>query len=315
MIPSTPAYAGRRALLLLITALLLGSVPAWALTPLAPALSVEVEGVKINYTSTVKSPQALTLVLIHGFGASLESWHDVHPALTAKFQVVRLDLLGHGFTDKPAGGDYSPQGHARLVSGFIGKLGLKRVVLAGHSMGGGIALLLTQPPSPAVPQPFEIAGLVLIASSGYPQPLPFFIEALRDPVLRFFSQLIPAEQRTRYTLERIFFSRAHLTPERVHRYAYFASLPGHFHAQTQTALQIVPADLAQLSTRIKTVRLPTLILWGDQDRVVPLENAHRFKRDIPAATLHIVPQAGHMLPEERPSQVFDFIEYFVKTLR
>lgn len=315
MVQPTPASAARRILFkLLIATLLLGSAPALAFAPLAPALSVEVEGAKINYTSTVKSPQALTLVLIHGFGASLESWHDVHPALTAKFQVVRLDLLGHGFSDKPERGDYSPQGYARLVNGFISQLGLKRVVLAGHSMGGGIALLMMQPP-PAARPPFEIAGLVLIASTGYAQPLPFYIEVLRDPLLRFFSQRIPAAQRTRYTLEHVFYSRAHLTPERVHRYAYFNALPGNFHALTQTALHIVPADLDHLSARIPQVRVPALILWGEQDRVLPLDNAHRFKRDLPAATLHIVPQAGHMLPEECPTQVFDYIDIFMRTLR
>lgn len=311
--------ASRRPLIrLLLAAWLLACLPAFALTPgaapLAPALSVEVDGTTVNYTSNVKSPENLTLVLIHGFGASIESWFDVHPALAAKLQVVRLDLLGHGFTGKPVAGDYSPRGHTRLVTRFLEKLGLKRVVLAGHSMGGGIALLMIQN-TLAQSRPFEVAGLVLISSSGYPQKLPFFIEILRDPVQRFFSQLIPVEQRTRYTLEKIFFLHSRVTPDRLHRYAYFAGLPGSQHALTQTALQIAPPDLEQLSAQIRQVRVPTLILWGDQDRIVPLENAHRFHRDIQGSTLHILPQTGHMPPEERPEQVIDLIERFASTLR
>jgi pimeloyl-ACP methyl ester carboxylesterase len=298
--------------------LLLTCLPVWALTPgtppLAPARSIEVDGIKINYTSTVKSPQDLTLVLIHGFAASIQSWFDVHPGLAAKLPVVRLDLLGHGHTDKPETGDYSPQGHARLLTRFLEKLGLKRVVLVGHSMGGGIALLTIQN-TMTESKNFEIAGLVLISSSGYPQKLPFFLEVLRDPVQRFLAQLIPVEQRTRYTLEKLFLLPSRVTPERLHRYVYFAAQPGSQHAFTQTALQIAPPDVEQLSTQIRQVRVPTLILWGDQDRTVPVENAYRFHRDIKGSTLHILPQTGHMAPEERPEQVIDFIEKFFTPLR
>ena len=304
----------RTALRLLLAALLLSGLHALAfdagVLQLAPALSVEIDGAKINYTSNVKSQQALTLVLIHGFGASIESWFDVHPALAAKWQVVRLDLLGHGFTDKPESGDYSPQGYARLATRFIEKLGLKRVVLVGHSMGGAIALLITMAPSKS----FDIAGLVLIASSGYPQKPPFFIEDLRDPFKRFVSTLIPAEQRTRYVLERIFFVKSRLTPERVQRYAHFAALPGSHHAATQTALLIQPPNIEQLSAQIKQINVPTLIVWGDQDRVVPLDNAYRFNKDIKNSTLRILPQTGHMSPEERPKQVIEAILTFASTL-
>jgi pimeloyl-ACP methyl ester carboxylesterase len=314
MIHPALTIVSRRSLMrLLLAAVLVASLPAWSLSPLATGLSIEVDGIKVNYTSTVKSPQDLTLVLIHGFAASLEAWFDVHPALAANFQVVRLDLLGHGYTDKPRTGDYSPQGHARLVTRFLEKLGLKRVVLAGHSMGGGIALLTIQNTLTQI-RTFEVAGLVLISSSGYPQKLPFFIEALRDPVQRFIAQFVPVEQRTRYTLEKIFFLPSRVTPERLHRYAYFAGLPGSQHALTQTALQISPPDLEQLSRQIRQVRMPTLILWGDQDRTVPVENAHRFHQDIKGSMLRLLPQTGHMSPEERPEQVIDFIEKFVTPL-
>jgi pimeloyl-ACP methyl ester carboxylesterase len=315
MMRQTLSLASRRSFIrLLLLAALVASLPAWSLSPLAPASSIDVDGVKVNYTSTVKSAQDLTLLLIHGFAASLQAWYDVHPALAAKFPVVRVDLLGHGYTDKPETGDYSPQGHARLVTRFIEKLGLKRVVLVGHSMGGGIALLTIQN-TLTQRRNFEIAGLVLISSSGYPQKLPFFVEALRDPVQRFLSQFIPVEQRTRYTLDKVFFLPSRVTPERLHRYSYFATLPGSHHALTQTALQISPPDLDQLSTQIPQVRMPTLILWGDQDRTVPVENAHRFHQDIKDSTLRILPQTGHMSPEERPEQVVDFIDKFATPLR
>lgn len=234
-------FSGRRAAsCLLLGALLLATLPALAFTP---ARGVDVDGVRIHYTASTGSPGAPTLVLLHGFGASIESWFDVHPLLAAKFPVVRLDLLGHGFSDKPRNGDYSPRGHARIVAGALEKLGLKRVVLVGHSLGGAIALLI-HIDSLTKPKSFDIAGLVLIASGGYAQEvLPFFIETLRFAPTRFLSGLIPAEQRARYVLEQLFFDKSRVTAERVRRYARFMTLPGYHKAMVQTALNIVPPDL------------------------------------------------------------------------
>lgn len=306
-------FSGRRAALrLLLGALLLATLPALAFTP---AHSVDVDGVRIHYTASTGSPDTPTLVLLHGFGASIESWFDVHPLLAAKFPVVRLDLLGHGFSDKPRNGDYSPRGHARIVAGVLEKLGLKRVVLVGHSLGGAIALLI-EIESQTKPRSFAIAGLVLIASGGYAQEvLPFFIETLRFAPTRFLSGLIPSEQRARYVLEQLFFDKSRVTAERVRRYAHFMSLPGYHKAMVQTALNIVPPDLEQLTARIKDVTAPTLILWGERDRTVPVENAYRFHQDIEGSVLRILPQTGHMPPEERPQQVVESIVRFVAALK
>ncbi|MBI3042899.1 MAG: alpha/beta fold hydrolase [Betaproteobacteria bacterium] len=132
---------------------------------LTPGQTADLDGVAVNYTSNVKDPEDVTLILIHGFGASLESWHGVHPALSAQFPVVRLDLKGHGFSSKPKHDKYSLDEQARLVTAFINKLGLKRVVLVGHSFGGGVALLtfLQRQDRRAS---FDIAGLILIGSAG-----------------------------------------------------------------------------------------------------------------------------------------------------
>jgi len=284
------------------------------LPTLAPSQIIYVDGIALNYTSSVKAHENATLVLIHGFGASLETWHDLYTPLSTQFPVVRLDLKGHGFSSKPEDGNYTLDEQARLVIAFITRLGLKRVVLVGHSFGGGVALLtylrtLDQKPS------FDIVGMVLIDSAGYPQPLPFFVRALRNPVTRFFTYLMSPEFRARFLLKRVFSVTSQVTPERVHRYAYFFDLPGSRNALEQTAQYIVPPNIDQLVLRFSQVSIPTLIIWGERDNVIPVENAQRFNQDIKSSKLAVFPETGHVPHEERPEQVLKELGDFLGALR
>jgi len=291
-----------------------GLAPMANLSSLAPSETVYIDGITLNYTSSTIAPEDVTLVLIHGFGASLETWYDVYPSLSAQFRVVRLDLKGHGFSSKPEDDNYTLDEQARLVIAFITKLGLKRVVLIGHSFGGGVAVLTylryqDQKPS------FDIVGMVLIDSAGYPQALPFFVKALRDPVRRFFIYLMSSEFRTRLLLERVFSVTSQVTPERVHRYAYFFDLPGSRNALEQTAKHIVPPDVDQLILRFRQISIPTLIIWGERDSVIPVENAHKFAQDIKTSRLAVFPETGHVPHEERPAQVLKELGDFLRALQ
>jgi len=303
---------------LIATLLAVSAVRVHALTDdlprLAPARSLEVGGVAINYDASLLSSTAPTLVLIHGFGASLETWNDIYPALRTKYSVVRLDLKGHGFSSKPNDEQYSMEDQARLVAAFITKLGLKTVVLAGHSYGGGVALV-TYLQAQNSKTSTNIAGLILISSAGYPQELPFFIETLRNPVARFFAYLQSPHTRSRYVLNRIFTVTSRVTADRVHRYAYFSDLPGSRTALERTARYIIPPNIDELNSHIRSISVPTLILWGAQDTVVPPENALRFHREIKNSWLKMLPQTGHVPQEERPEQVIDALSEFMATMR
>lgn len=281
---------------------------------LAPAETANVGGLTLNFTSCQSSSEAPTLVLIHGFGASLESWHDIHPALCAVCPVVRLDLKGHGFSDKPPDRAYSPEDQARLVDAFIESIGLKQVVLAGHSLGGAVALL-TCLRNQARATTYRIMGLVLIDSAGYPQPLPLYVRYLRNPLTRTLGYLLSPEHRAHLLLKRIFFVHAQITPERIYRYAYFLDLPGSRNALKQTARQVVPENLEDVVARFKHIDVPALIIWGQQDGVVPLENGHRFHSDLRKSTLKLLPDTGHVPHEERPAEVAAMICDFMRELR
>src|SRR5262245_29858203 len=118
---ANPRFIGHHATLWLIAALLAVSAacantPTEALPRLVPARSLDISGVTINYAASLVSSSAPVLVLIHGFGASLETWNDIYPALRAKYSVVRLDLKGHGFSSKPDDEQYTMEDQARLLA-------------------------------------------------------------------------------------------------------------------------------------------------------------------------------------------------------
>jgi pimeloyl-ACP methyl ester carboxylesterase len=114
---------------------------AVAATYLTPDRLVIIDDTTIHYRASLTPHSPVTLVLVHGFGASLESWCDVWPRLAAEFSVVRVDLKGSGHSSKPADGKYSSRDQAMLLVSFMAAIGLKDVVLIGHSFGGAVALL------------------------------------------------------------------------------------------------------------------------------------------------------------------------------
>lgn len=277
-----------------------------------PQRTVEIEGIDIHFHAALKSDGDTTLVMVHGFGACLESWHDIYPALAGEFSVVRLDLKGSGFSSKPRDEDYALRDQARILLGFLKVLRLKKMVLIGHSMGGGVSLL-TCLLDLDTKSGLDVVGLVLIDSVGYPQQPPFFISALRNPFTRFFVRLLPARFKVRLVLERAFEVKSRITPDRIERYAFFLRSPGANFALARTAEQMLPPDLDTITTRFPEIELPALIIWGDKDRVVPLENARRFHAALRRSQLLILPDTGHVPHEERPLPVIEAITKFVES--
>ena len=280
---------------------------------LTPDRSVSIDGTTIHYRASLTPSPTLTLVLIHGLGASLESWCDVYPRLAAEFSVVRIDLKGAGHSSKPDDAKYSSRDQAMLVLDFLAALGLTDVVLIGHSFGGAVALL-THLQTADRTFSCRIAGLVLINSAGYRQKVPWFVRAIRTPAFRVLALFTPPWFIARFVLKRMFSVKSRVTKERVDRYAYFFDLPGSLEAFISTAQQIVPADAENIEQQFSSIRVPTLIIWGANDPVIPLSHAHRFHADIAGSELRVLEETGHVPHEERPEVVADLISAFVKSL-
>ena len=265
------------------------------------------QGIKINYCQAGQGPP---VILLHGFGACTYTWRHLAPELAGDHRVFALDLKGYGLSDKPEDGRYAVSDQAEMVAAFIRAQDLHNLAIIGHSMGGGVALMAyfkVQEDTPA-----RIKRLVLIDSAGYPQKMPWFILLARIPVVnRLVTRLLSPRFATYIVLKKCYYNDDKITEEQVDTYAYYGSLPGAREAVRQTARQIVPAEIEALTAKHKTIKVPVLIIWGAEDKVVPVKLAKKFKEDIPDSELVILPRCGHIPPEEEALKTNQLIAAFL----
>jgi pimeloyl-ACP methyl ester carboxylesterase len=263
--------------------------------------------VKLYYSEEGKGPP---LLLIHGFGASTFTWRFVAPELARDYRVIAVDLKGFGQSDKPFDGRYSVYDQAELLAQLIEDKDLRDLTLVGHSFGGGVALLLALEADRRLDG--RVTRLVLLDSIAYPQNIPVFFRLLDVPLVSQLGvRMVPPLVQTRVALQIAYFDDSKIDPEEVELYAAPLKTAAGKHAIIHSARQIVPEDIAELSERYKTIELPTLILWCDHDRIVPLEVGIKLRRTLPNSTLRLVEDCGHMPQEEQPASTLALIKGFI----
>jgi pimeloyl-ACP methyl ester carboxylesterase len=249
------------------------------------------------------------LLLIHGFGATLYTWRRLVPALAERHRVIAVDLKGSGRAPKPADGHYSVVDQAGYVAALIEGEDLSDLTVVGHSFGGGVALaaLVGRALSPA-----RVRSLVLIDSMAYRQRIPWFIAALRVPVLGpSLLRLSPPELQVRLVLRAGYHEPRRITDDVVAAYAAPLRDAAARRALIDTARAIPPRDADALAARYGAIAVPTLLLWGRYDTIVPLAVGGRLHRAIPASRLAVIDDAGHLPHEERPGPVLRELERFL----
>ena len=268
------------------------------------------DDVAINYQ--VLGQGNCPMLLIHGFGASLESWSDIEPLLADHFRLYLIDLKGCGYSSKPRAGGYSPIDQAEIVAAFIDENRLQNLVLVGHSYGGAVALLTYLRLENTANQSKHIDSLVLIDAAVYPQKLPFFVSIPRIPILnRLILDLIPAREQARFTLTHLFYDSSKIGRERIDRYAHFYDLPGSRGALIKLGEQIFPQNIHSLTNEISNISVPTLIIWGDSDPAVPVEQGYRLQNSIKMSKLEIIEHCGHVPQEEKPQETARIMKKFL----
>jgi pimeloyl-ACP methyl ester carboxylesterase len=263
--------------------------------------------VAINYES--EGTGARSVLFLHGFAASIRNWDDIRAALPWHRRYFFLDLKGFGFSSKPHDSDYGLHEQAAIVKAFIADQNLGPLTLVGHSYGGGIALLTCLAGCTA------IDSLILIDSGGYSQRLPAFMEPLRAPLLGPILSLIPQRWQVHYSLRRSFSRTEAITEALVDRYAFFYGLPGARESFRQAALQVIPPDHESIERRFSSIDLPTLIIWGRQDQVIPVEFGRRLATEIRDSRLIIHDPCGHVPQEEEPGSTAREITSFLGELQ
>jgi pimeloyl-ACP methyl ester carboxylesterase len=236
------------------------------------------------------------VVLIHGFGANAFTWAKIRVMLSLRSTVFALDLKGFGDSPKPDDHAYTLRDHAECVLRLVEQRGLTEVALVGHSFGGAVALLAALELQRRAPG--RLRRLVLIGSIGAPQRIPPELQMLRTPVL---GELLVATSPL--WLVRAALLASYHDPRRIedaYVEAYTAPLRTRAgrRALLRTLRQTTLGDLQALFGRCRELDVPVLLLWGRQDRIVPLAAAERLQAAIPGARLIVLERCGHIPQEE-----------------
>ncbi|HYM66907.1 MAG TPA: alpha/beta fold hydrolase, partial [Patescibacteria group bacterium] len=252
------------------------------------------------------SPTAPTIVLLHGFASSLHWWDGVAPELARSYRVVRFDLLGHGGSAKPSGG-YTMEHQAQLVDEALARLGIRRALIVGHSMGGVVATALSLRDRPLV------AGLVLIDSpvDSHAGGLPFLARLGFLPLIGEATRTLATNGMVQQGLQEAFapgFRVPHQFVSDFWKMTYTSYDSSHGEAQAYLRRE-------SLDRRLATLGLPVLALYGTRDKLVS-PASERHYANVPGARVTAIAGAGHSPMVEKPFAVLEQILAFAsRTLR
>ncbi|MEQ9397594.1 MAG: alpha/beta hydrolase [Longimicrobiales bacterium] len=274
----------------------------------APALRLPLH---VETTGREPGPDTPTFLLLHGFGASSFSWRTWAAALAARGHVVFVDLKGFGSAPRPDDGAYGIEDQAELVLRLIRQRGLRRVTLVGHSMGGGVALLVALGLLDSDPGCLD--RMVIVAGAAYRQRLPPFVALARWPRLSGAGLRVLGTRRViRWVLRSIVAEPDAVTGSQVEGYADPLDSAEARRALFEVARGLVPDDLDAITARYPEIAVPTLVLWGRDDRVVPLRIGQRLAEALPRAELEVLDDCGHIPAEERPEESLEILTAFLE---
>jgi pimeloyl-ACP methyl ester carboxylesterase len=256
-----------------------------------PSRFITIEGMRVHYRD---EGTGLPLLLIHGTSSSLHTWDGWVQHLQSRHRIIRLDLPGFGLTGPAPDADYRASRHARVVLGLLDRIGVERADVAGNSLGGRVALTL------APEHPTRVNRLILIDSrglSGLQKPAIDRATSISvvGPALRW----ITPRALVRWAVEAIYADPARVTDELVDRYDDLIRRDGNRQAKIDAVTG--PGD-PDLDDRLGEVQAQVLLLWGRQDRRIPVSAGYRMRDGLREAKLVIYENAGHVPMEELPAE-------------
>ncbi|HET9495291.1 MAG TPA: alpha/beta hydrolase [Chloroflexia bacterium] len=315
----------RRALLIVMLAALLLVLIGPFLVPVPPlegtvppedladpdSRFAEAGGVKVHYKTAGSGPSAF--VLLHGFGASLFSWHRVMEPLGALGSVLAFDRPAFGLTERPLEWDgpnpYSPDNQVEITAAMLDHIGTGRGILVGHSAGGTIAMLT------ALRYPERVRALILVdpavyaggGAPGWIKPL------LGSPQARRIGPLLvrSIQSRGEDIIRTAWHDPGKITPGIIE--GYRKPLKAHDWDRALWEFTLASQE-SRLPERLGELKMPVLVITGDDDRIVPTAQSVRLAGELPNATLVVVPDCGHLPHEECPEDFMRAVREFVAGL-
>ena len=272
---------------------------------------LELHGDRVAYRDVGNGDE--TLLLIHGMAGSSETWRAVIPQLSRRYRVVAADLLGHGQSAKPRG-DYSLGAFAVWLRDLLDELGISRATIIGQSLGGGVAMQFVYQ------HPDYCQRLILISSGGLGPDVGWTLRLLSAPGAELILPVIaPRPVLTAGNKLRSWFGAAGIqSPRGAEVWSAYSSLSD---AETRQAflrtLRSVVDHRGQAVSALNRLHmaaeLPTMTIWGDQDRIIPVDHAYAAQAARPESRLEVLKGVGHFPHVERPSEVVDLIDDFINS--
>jgi pimeloyl-ACP methyl ester carboxylesterase len=267
---------------------------------------IEVDGLKVHYRIEGNEQDSIPLVLIHGTGSSLHTWEAWVAALKGEQQVITMDLPAYGLTGPNPEHDYSIEKYSDFIAHFLEKINVKKCDLGGNSLGGNISWAV------ALKYPNLVKKLILVDAAGYPlesKSVPIAFRLAKIPILNKAFSFITPRFIVENSIKNVFSDKNKVTAALIDRYFDLSLRAGNREAFVDRLANQTQNDWYQ---KISTIQQPTLILWGEDDFLIPTENAQRFHQDLPNDTLLIFKGLGHVPMEENPSETVKSVIAFLK---
>ena len=255
-------------------------------------------GLNVHYRDEGKR-DGRVLVLIHGSNASLHTWEPWVERLRADYRIVSMDLPGHGLTGVNPSGRYDNQSYVAVVDGLLTKLGISKAVIGGNSMGGGVSWMY------ALAHPEKTEALLLVDAGGQPQAksdkLPIGFRVMTMPVVKELARVIAPRSMFESSIKTTMSIQSKIDDKLIDRYWELNRFPGNREA-TMKRFATPKAMKSTTPEALAAIKVPVMIMWGEEDSLIPVSSARWFAHAMPAAKLVIYPGVGHIPMEEVPER-------------
>lgn len=249
------------------------------------------------------------ILCLHGLGANLYSWRHFIAPFSQHNKLILVDFKGCGRSPKPLDAHYSTEEKVEDIYRLILEENLTNLTLVGNSLGGAIAMLVAI--RLRKQQSDRVSKLILIDSAGDKGNLPPHFKLLRSPLGTAIIYLAPSKLAALLTLRLCYYERTRITKEQVFAYALPLATRGGRHALLHTIRQCIPENAEELIAQISKIDVSTFILWGREDKVIPLKVGQLLHQLIPNSTLEVIERCGHVPQEEKPDETIARISRFL----